>query len=266
MGCVYDATVKDEATAREGAAETTRPAPFETLRYDPTAVAAAGEARGFVRLKRHLARLERSSAWLGRPLDREAVVSALRSAVAGRRGAQRVRVTIADDGAVEVGVTALAMERFDDTPADALASAAARLAAGTALPRAALARQRVDETDPARAHKTTSRELYYAGRAVAERLGLDDVLFLDSQGRLAEGSISSVFLVSDGGSGRVVITPPLSTGALPGVLREELVDHGLVQEREAGEPDLRRADAVLLGSSVRGLRRVTVVPELVAVA
>lgn len=248
-----------------GTGGSARPAPFETLRYDPGALAVAGDTGGFVRLERHLARLERSSAWLGRPLDRDAVVSAMRSAVAGVRGAQRVRVTLSDDGTVQVAVTPLAMDRFDDTPTAALATAEARLASGTALPRAALARQRVDETDPARAHKTTSRELYYAGRAAAERLGLDDVLFLDSHGRLAEGSISSVFLVRGLDSGREVITPPLSTGALPGVLREVLVEHGLVLVADVGEEDLRGADAVLLGSSVRGLRRVELLAGLVDV-
>ena len=125
----------------------------------------------------------------------------------------------------------------------------------------ALARQRVDETDPARAHKTTARELYYAARAYAERNGLDDVLFLDTQGRLAEGSISSAFLVG----GAEVSTPPLSSGALPGVLREELVERGLVRVRELREADLRAASAVLLGSSVRGLRRVLLQDESVDV-
>lgn len=244
-------------------------APFETLRYDPSALGPTGSAPGFVRLERHLARLERSSAWLGLKFEREAVVSVLHGVVAGLRGAQRVRVSLTPGGEFVATATPLSRDSFDDTPDAALASARAAVAAGAPLPRAALARQSVDETDPARAHKTTARELYYAARTAAERLGLEDVLFLDSHRQLAEGSVSSVFLVpasrQTGGAGKEVFTPPLSSGALPGVLREELIERGLVQERVLSEDDLRSAEAVLLGSSVRGLRRVELTAEPVDV-
>lgn len=240
---------------------TRRYAPFETMRYDPATRDPAAVAPGFVRFERHLARWERSCAWLGLELDHQRVLAALNAAVSDLTTAHRVRVTLAASGEVEVSYTPLPQERFNDTPQAALAAAAEVVAAGGALGRAALARQRVDETDPARAHKTTARELYYAARAYAERNGLDDVLFLDTQGRLAEGSISSAFLVG----GAEVSTPPLSSGALPGVLREELVERGLVRVRELREADLRAASAVLLGSSVRGLRRVLLQDESVDV-
>lgn len=257
--------VKENTSIRPGADEAPSYAPFETLRYDPAAVGAAGEAPGYVRLDRHLARLERSCGWLGVEFDRTSVIDSLRDAVAGVRGAQRVRFTLTADGRPEVEVTPLPMSRFNDTPDAALAAATELLAAGGALPLAAVATQRVDESDPARSHKTTARELYYAGRQVALRLGLDDVIFLDRRGLVAEGSISSVFVVSPERSADVW-TPPLSSGALPGVLREELLQRGLVQERELSEHDLRSAGAVLLGSSVRGLRRVDLQSEAVDVA
>ncbi|HET8984778.1 MAG TPA: aminotransferase class IV, partial [Trueperaceae bacterium] len=178
----------------------------------------------------------------------------------------RVRVTSTPTGRIEVTATPLPMKRFNDTPATALDAATQRLEAGGTLPRAALALQRVDESDPARSHKTTSRDLYYAGRRYAEAAGLEDVLFLDSNGTVSEGSIATVFVVHGSIADGDVATPPLSSGALPGVLREELLDMGLVREQPIAERELRQAGAVLIGSSVRGLRRVALLDELVDVA
>ena len=240
-------------------------APFETMRYDPATNEPGSLVPGFVRLARHLARWDRSCAWLGFDPAHDKVVAALRKAVAGLDKAHRVRMTLGPSGTIEVTFTPLSHERFNDTPQDAVAAAARVVAEGGELGRAALAQQRVDETDPARAHKTTARELYYAARSYAEEHGLDDVLFLDSRGKLAEGSIASVFLVSAEHGVADVATPPLSSGVLPGVLREELIERGLVQVRDLGELDLRRAAAVLLGSSVRGLRQVVLQAEPVKI-
>lgn len=268
----YDAQV---ATASSAATPDPGYQPFETMRYDPATRDPAAAAPGFVRFERHLARWRRSCAWLGVELDDQRFLAVLNDAVSELRSPHRVRVTLSEAGEVEVSYTPLTQERFNDTPAAAVAAATALQAAGGTLGRAALARQSVDETDPARAHKTTARELYYSGRAYAEGHGLDDVLFLDSGGSLAEGSISSVFLVRDvaaggpeaaRGAGLSVFTPPLSSGALPGVLREELVERGLVTVRDLSESDLRAARAVLLGSSVRGLRQVVLEDEPVDLA
>lgn len=235
---------------------TSDPVPFETLRFDPSI--------GYVRLERHLARWRRSSAWLGFSDDVKPVINALQRASAGMTVPHRVRVSLGADG-VEVTATPLPMRTFNDTPQAALRAAAALVASGGTLPRAAIARQRVDETDPARSHKTTSRELYYAGRRLAEARGLEDVIFLDSRGLLSEGSIATVFVADESGDELAVATPPLSSGVLPGVLREELLETGLVTEREIGEDELRSASAVLVGSSVRGLRRVLLEEEPVDV-
>jgi len=233
------------------------PVPFETLRFDPSV--------GFVRLERHLARWRRSSAWLGFSDDVAPVLDALQRASAAMTVPHRVRVSLGAGG-IEVTATPLPMRTFNDTPEAALAAAAAVVASGGALPRAAIARQRVDETDPARSHKTTARELYYAGRRLAEARGLEDVIFLDSRGLLSEGSIATVFIVDESGGDVQVATPPLSSGALPGVLREELLETGLVAERDITEDELRGSSAVLVGSSVRGLRRVLLEEEPVDVS
>jgi para-aminobenzoate synthetase/4-amino-4-deoxychorismate lyase len=48
-------------------------------------------------------------------------------------------------------------------------------------------------------------------------------------------------------------TPPLSSGVLPGVLREEMISDGRVLERVMPCEVLSKADAIYLGNSARGL-------------
>jgi para-aminobenzoate synthetase / 4-amino-4-deoxychorismate lyase len=77
--------------------------------------------------------------------------------------------------------------------------------------------------------------------------GADEVLFTDADGFLTEGSITALFVERDG----KLLTPPLSRGALPSVLRRELVESG-----QATEADLRAEDLgenFFVGNSVRGL-------------
>ena len=77
--------------------------------------------------------------------------------------------------------------------------------------------------------------------------GADEVLFADHDGFLTEGSITAIFVERDG----KLVTPPLSRGALPSVLRRELIESG-----DAMEADLTSADLTqnfFIGNSVRGL-------------
>jgi para-aminobenzoate synthetase/4-amino-4-deoxychorismate lyase len=66
---------------------------------------------------------------------------------------------------------------------------------------------------------------------------------------LTEGTISNLFLERRG----KLYTPPLYSGLLPGTLRQNLLDEGRCQERVLHLDDLRQADKVFLGNSVRAL-------------
>lgn len=80
---------------------------------------------------------------------------------------------------------------------------------------------------------------------------------MDSQGFLTEGTFSSLFVER----GDKLLTPPLSRGLLPGVLRQSLIDMG-----EAVESDLRLADlenGFFIGNAARGLVAATLVEPAV---
>lgn len=211
------------------------PEPFETLRWEPG-------AGGFARLDAHLARLARSAGYLGIPFSAASARAALAAAVAERSEPARVRLLLARTGVP--GVTTAPLPAATD----------AVVSVGVAF-------ELVDESDPLRRHKTTARALYDLATARAQAIGLADIVFLNRRGAVAEGGISNVFVRR----GDALVTPPVDAGALPGVLRGELLGTGrcvvgdvTLAELEAGE--------FYLGNSLRGLRRARLAPGMVAVS
>lgn len=230
------------------------------MRFDPGLVPDGGPVPGIARFARHWARLERSCSFTGVPLDEAAVESALRAAVAGAATPLRVRLSFDTSGVPDVVVTDQPThypQGFADTPAEALDHAGPG-----PWPTVAVATELVDESNPSRRYKTTDRHLYELGRPYAPAHGLEDVVFFNTRGELVEAAISTVYV----GTEDDLRTPPLSSGALPGVLREELLEMGLVREDVLREPDLRSAPVVMVSSSVRGLRRVQVAPGRVSLS
>ena len=99
--------------------------------------------------------------------------------------------------------------------------------------------------------KSTSYGVSVAGRVAARRAGVDDALFLDSDGTVLETTGANIMVVK----GDALITPP-TPGVLPGVTRGIVLDvaqaTGLkTQERRLVVDDLHEAEEVLLTSSLR---------------
>jgi len=179
----------------------------------------------------HLARLRRSAAYFGFPLDEDRLMRELGRQPA--RGTWRVRLTLDKAGGIDVQAVA-----FDGSaPAHHLA---------------AMAEQRIDSGDVLRRHKTTARPLYDAALAgLPADSPVFDLVFLNELGEVAEGARSNVFVERDG----LLLTPPLASGALPGVLRADLLAGGKAREAVLWPADL--ADGFWLGNALRGLVRVT---------
>lgn len=184
----------------------------------------------YPRLDRHLTRLRQSAAWFGFALDEPALLVLLRQQPAA--GLWRVRLTLAKSGEMQIGTFALS-----DEP--------------DILRYARLARVKIDPANPLRRHKTTERQIY--DQALAQ-LGSDpavfDLVFLNQRGELAEGARSNIFVEREG----VLLTPPLSSGCLPGVLRAELLAAGKAKEAILWPDDL--VAGFWMGNALRGLIRV----------
>lgn len=194
---------------------------IETLAYRP--------GQGFVRLNRHMARMARSAGAFGFPYDAGLAVEKIHS-VAGEMPL-RCRLTLAADGQLDVTTGALA-----DNPA---------------VWRVALAEARLTASDVWLQHKTTQRALYNTARAALPQ-GIDEVLFLNERGELCEGTITNIFIHMPDGRH---LTPTLSSGLLPGILREELLDNKQVTESTLTLTDLKNASKIYMGNSLRGLIR-----------
>ena len=161
-------------------------------------------------------------------------VWAERVALTGLR--RRVRLALARDG--QFGLTHEAIN-----------------APQPALLKVGLARARLDRADPFLRHQTTHRAVYDDAFAEAASQGLDEALFLNREGLVAEASRNSVFVQRDG----VLLTPPLTVGLLPGVLRATLLQTGAAVEAALSLADLERAEAWFVGNSLHGLRPAVLV-------
>ncbi|QRM44237.1 aminotransferase class IV family protein [Rhizobium sp. BG4] len=195
---------------------------IETLRWEP--------GIGFTRLRLHLARLDRSARRIGFPTPLQAK-DRLEEAVAGATTSLRVRLTL--DAAGRIDVTSAAF-----TPP-----------APDTIWKLRIASQRLDSADKLLRIKTTRREVYEAARAEYPASEADEVLMLNENDEICEGTITSVFL--DDGSD-LLRTPPISCGLLAGVLRTELIC-----QRKARVGRISLADIaggkLYMGNSLRGL-------------
>lgn len=198
---------------------------IETLRWQP------GE--GFVRLDRHVARLGASARALGLDCDPERIVPALAEAAGDSQAPLRVRLLLSKGAHVEVTA-----HPHEPLPPDRVWTL--RLAR----------RARLSSADPLLRHKTGRRDAYVQARAEYGSAEADEVLLANERGELCEGTITTLF--ADFGDG-VLATPRLDCGLLAGVLRAEMLEEGRAREAVFGLDELKSAEAVFVGNSLRGL-------------
>ena len=194
----------------------------------------------FPLLALHLERLQASAQALGFACD----IAALGDALAGlaaqyARGVLRVRLRLAHDGDVHLSV--------------------APFADGGGPWTVVLADEPLPPDDYLRRHKTTARALYERTLAAlaADPVTSDasdasdvlDAIFVNTRGEVCEGARSNVYVERDG----VLLTPPVSCGLLPGVMRRRLLESGRAREAILSVADLYAAPAIYLSNALRGL-------------
>ena len=212
----------DEVIAKAGILTADLPAfdLIETLRLENGA---------YVRLDRHLARLEASAKYFGFPwvAMREEARTALdaHTRAAGARAHQRVRVRVGPAGPAIVESMTL--------PPTA------------SLERIALATSPVRRVNRFLFHKTTHRSVYDRHRTEAP--DAFDVLLWNEDGEITEFTIGNIVVEIDGHR----YTPPRECGLLAGVFRQELLERGTIVERIIRREDLPRATRIWLINSLR---------------
>jgi para-aminobenzoate synthetase/4-amino-4-deoxychorismate lyase len=194
---------------------------IETMRWS--------REEGYFLLDRHLERLKNSCRYFSVPLSVAKLKQELEKTICCQKGPLKVRVLLGLKGGVDIEKEPLA-----DTP----------------LPvRVIISRARIDPDNCFLYHKTTQRDLYSKESREAKARGLFEVIYLNVYGELTEGATTSIFLLKNGR----LYTPPLYCGLLPGVLREHLLAEGQAEESVLRLDDLREAEGIFVGNSLRGL-------------
>ncbi len=187
---------------------------IETMAFDPVG--------GIALLERHLERMRASAEAFGIRFDRHGVRNELQAATFRLRHPAKVRLLLSPEGRIAIGTAPMPVVPVDPVTVT-------------------LARRQVAPRDFRLAHKTTDRRPW---PRVAEAW---ETVYVDADGYLTEGSFTSIFVARDG----MLLTPPLTRGILPGVLRAELIASGRAVEAELRPDEL--SDGFFLGNALRGL-------------
>lgn len=113
---------------------------------------------------------------------------------------------------------------------------------------------RRNEFSPLSAIKSLNYLDSILARSEALRMGFDDAVLLNTQGRVAETTVSNLFAHLDG----ALLTPPLADGVLPGIARALVIEHGGAVEASLTPGDLVRATEIVLTNSL-GARGVSAI-------
>jgi para-aminobenzoate synthetase / 4-amino-4-deoxychorismate lyase len=199
----------------------------------------------YIRLPLHLDRLQSSAAYFDFLCDRTAIEAQLQQFAHSLDPHQRHRVRLL---LAPAGTLTLTSQPLPEDPPTAPPIVTVRLSP-----------HRINSTDPFLRHKTTNRQLYDQQLAAARADGFDEVIFLNERGELTEGAISNLFVEQSGKPDQagMLLTPPLTSGVLPGVLRRHLLEtRPATQERVLTLADLQPPNTLWLCNSLRGLRKV----------
>lgn len=96
-------------------------------------------------------------------------------------------------------------------------------------------------------HKTTYRPWYNL-----KSDEIYDVIFTNEKDEITECSINNIFIEKNG----ILYTPPTECGLLNGTLRQTLIEEGNCKEKILYKNDIKKADKIFCGNSVRGLIQV----------
>lgn len=213
---------------------------FETMLWQPE--------NGFLLLEEHLARLALSAGFFKFSCHDQIIRARLRELVETFDGSacRRVRLLLKKDGRIDI--------TWSECDAPGRISLPSRPTGKDDLPRVAFCETVIDSQNIWFYHKTTHREIFDTAFQDAQEMDCFDLLFCNEKDEVTEGSITSLILYD----GNCYLTPPLSSGLLPGVMREKLLADSGVRLREEiiTREMVRNAEALFVCNSVRGVVQV----------
>ncbi|MDP8258263.1 MAG: aminotransferase class IV [Candidatus Aadella gelida] len=206
---------------------------FETLLW---------ENRSYFLLDLHLARLERSAKHFSFVYNISEITDFLNHAVMSfdENKKYRIKLIVKKNGKLQL--SSLELDAPENLPV-----------------KIAVSSSRTDRADEFLYHKTTNRKLYEHDLAKYRSNGFFDIIFLNGEGEVTEGSIGNIMIRN----GEDHFTPISSSGLLPGVYREYLLnvrEDFVLKEKVLFLDDLKKADEIFMINSVR-----KIVPAILSV-
>jgi para-aminobenzoate synthetase/4-amino-4-deoxychorismate lyase len=218
---------------------------FETMLWQPES--------GFLLLEEHLARLESSAGFFKFSFYGDLIRDRLRETEAGFDGSEcrRVRLLLKKDGRIEISEANCAAPSRTSLPL--------RPERRNTLPAVTFCDTAIDSEKVWFHHKTTNRDIFDSAFQNAGERNCFDLLFCNEKGEVTEGSITSLVIFHNGR----YLTPPLSCGLLPGVMRARLLNDPAVEVTEEiiTREMVRNAEALFVCNSVRGVVQVRLANE-----
>ena len=192
----------------------------------------------FYFLNLHLIRLESSASFFGFLFDREKILRSLdflKLELESEKKISRfkVRLLLSRSGEIHLEHSSITKTKKE-------------------VGKIAINHKKIDSENIFQIHKTTNRLFYTTEYKKALDKNLKDYVFLNEKNEIVETSIYNLFIKSNGN----YFTPPISSGALPGVMREYLIRKGKIKEKTLTIPDLESAEKIYICNSVRGIMRV----------
>lgn len=199
---------------------------IETMGYDPQ--------KGVPMIEFHLERLKESAAELGFECDRHAIRNEVQAVCFTHREPARLKIELQREGRFAIRLGPCPAPLDEPVPV-------------------ALVTLDIRSDDLRLRHKTSERDFYDAAHADAAAKGAAEAILMRPDGLVTEGSFTSVFVQR----GDMLLTPPLSLGLLPGVLRRSLIEDERAREAELRAEDLD--EGLMIGNSLRGLMRARLI-------
>jgi para-aminobenzoate synthetase / 4-amino-4-deoxychorismate lyase len=179
-------------------------------------------------LEKHLERLHSSAKYFDFEYDEAAIRQRLFGVCENHNtGKWKVRLIIGR--AREVKIESLPLDDSSNAPL-----------------RVGLASAPVDSNDPSLYHKLTTNLGRYRGQMGAHS-NWEDVILWNERGEITESSIANIVLRV----GDRLVTPPVSSGLLPGTFRQALLEEGRICEGVITLNQIKAADEFFLINSVR---------------
>ena len=119
-----------------------------------------------------------------------------------------------------------------------------------------------NEYSPLTQLKTTNYLESIMTRKVAQERGFDEGLMLNTKGMITESSIANVFFIIDD----TLITPPISDGVLPGIMRQRILEYCVAnsiacEERSVLPNELSQVTAAFQTNSLIGIQPIRCVDD-----